>query len=668
MTCTNCIFWGNQDESGFTETAQITSDGEPATLNYSCVMDWSGALGGIGNIGDDPLFVDADGPDGIPGTSDDNVRLSPDSPCIDTGDNDAVPEDVTTDFEGDPRIQDCRVDMGVDETPYVGSDCNTNGTGDACDVIEGTSPDCNGNLLPDECEPGGLEDCNVNAIPDLCDIYAGTSLDCNGNAVPDACDVTDGTSSDCNENDTPDECEPGGLEDCNTNEVPDLCDVYTGASEDCNGTGVPDECEPGGVDDCNTNGASDLCDLYVGTSADCNDNGVPDECDTAGGFSGDCNENSVPDECEDTSADCNDNGFWDTCDVAEGTSPDCNANGLPDECDVAGGTSADCNHNIIPDACDIAEGTSHDLNEDGFPDDCDPGDPLPASYPHNRAKNRYISFASNPDNDNLSIAFRIELKSLTLGSCSGNGAPCRLDLGSADCGACSVTGAPCINAAVDCVPAGQSCDPTGETCVNDLTGSAGLHWWVGPESALQNGVHPLVSEPYRREDLGSAWNTVVHVADCEVVPRGVYGVRAVNADTGIESPELEVITIARPGENYWADAVGPLGQYCTGNWAECPDGDSDCPPGESCLEQWSPPDGFVNFNDVAAAVFAFSQVPGMTLPGIMVVDMHGNDAGDANVDPPNFVVNFADIGFIVLAFQSRPYPFSDPADCPDIGY
>ena len=51
----------------------------------------------------------------------------------------------------------------------------------------------------------------------------------------------------------------------------------------------------------------------------------------------------------------------------------------------------------------------------------------------------------------------------------------------------------------------------------------------------------------------------------------------------------------------------------------------------------------------------------------MWVDMHGNDGGDAVADPPNFVPNFSDIAFITLAFQGRPYPFSDPAGCPDVG-
>jgi hypothetical protein len=38
------------------------------------------------------------------------------------------------------------------------SDCNRNGTLDLCDVTDGTSPDDNGNGIPDECDcPGDLD-------------------------------------------------------------------------------------------------------------------------------------------------------------------------------------------------------------------------------------------------------------------------------------------------------------------------------------------------------------------------------------------------------------------------------------------------------------------------------------------------------------------------------
>lgn len=51
-------------------------------------------------------------------------------------------------------------------------------------------------------------------------------------------------------------------------------------------------------------------------------------------------------------------------------------------------------------------------------------------------------------------------------------------------------------------------------------------------------------------------------------------------------------------------------------------------------------------------------------PEKLSVDIHGDDFGDAAIDPPNYVVNFSDIQQMVLAFQGNPYPFSAPTDCP----
>ena len=78
-----------------------------------------GLYGGTGNTGDDPRFIDADGPDGIYGTTDDNLRLQHNSPVIDAGDNTAVT--AVTDLDGQPRIVDGNgdeiniVDMGAYE-------------------------------------------------------------------------------------------------------------------------------------------------------------------------------------------------------------------------------------------------------------------------------------------------------------------------------------------------------------------------------------------------------------------------------------------------------------------------------------------------------------------------------------------------------------------------
>ena len=164
-------------------------------------------------------------------------------------------------------------------------DCNGNNQPDFCDLLNGTSFDCNSDGVPDECQA----DCNGNGLHDDCDIAEGTSLDCNGNGVPDECEP------DCDGNGVPDDCELEG-NDCNANGVLDVCDIAGGASLDCNGDGVPDDCQLEG-NDCDGDGVPDDCQLEGG---DCNANGVLDRCDIAGGSSLDENQNGVPDECEET--------------------------------------------------------------------------------------------------------------------------------------------------------------------------------------------------------------------------------------------------------------------------------------------------------------------------------------------------------------------------------
>jgi hypothetical protein len=112
-TLTNVIIWGNTAPS----SAGISHYGGTLTVTYSNIQD---VYPGTGNINDNPLFVDADGPDNIVGTLDDNLRLQSVSPSINTGNNAAVPTGVTTDLEGKPRIQNGTVDMGAyeyDNTP-----------------------------------------------------------------------------------------------------------------------------------------------------------------------------------------------------------------------------------------------------------------------------------------------------------------------------------------------------------------------------------------------------------------------------------------------------------------------------------------------------------------------------------------------------------------------
>ncbi|MCJ7778683.1 MAG: right-handed parallel beta-helix repeat-containing protein, partial [Sedimentisphaerales bacterium] len=88
----NCIFWNNSAQTG----AEI--DGI-ANVTYS---DVQGGYRGQGNINADPLLT-LDG------------HLQADSPCIDAGDPDFLPELGQVDVDGQPRIMGGRIDMGVDE-------------------------------------------------------------------------------------------------------------------------------------------------------------------------------------------------------------------------------------------------------------------------------------------------------------------------------------------------------------------------------------------------------------------------------------------------------------------------------------------------------------------------------------------------------------------------
>lgn len=71
-------------------------------------------LAGGGNIDGDPVFGDADGPDKIAGTEDDNLRVQSGSPCIDAADNTAIATD-TADLDNDGNTTErTPLDLGND--------------------------------------------------------------------------------------------------------------------------------------------------------------------------------------------------------------------------------------------------------------------------------------------------------------------------------------------------------------------------------------------------------------------------------------------------------------------------------------------------------------------------------------------------------------------------
>ena len=106
---TNCICWDNQPD-------QIAAD---ATRYMSTNNIIQGGWPGPTNLDANPLFVDADGPDNIAGTEDDDLRLLPGSPCIDAGANSVFVLSVATDLAGGPRIENGTVDIGAYEGAVV---------------------------------------------------------------------------------------------------------------------------------------------------------------------------------------------------------------------------------------------------------------------------------------------------------------------------------------------------------------------------------------------------------------------------------------------------------------------------------------------------------------------------------------------------------------------
>lgn len=108
----NSILWANSDDEGSVEPAQLRKLSGALSLDYSCVQGFSGVLEGTGNIGDDPLFADANGDDDTVATVDDDLHLTSASPCVNTGDPVFEPPINSTDFDGNERVFCERIDMG----------------------------------------------------------------------------------------------------------------------------------------------------------------------------------------------------------------------------------------------------------------------------------------------------------------------------------------------------------------------------------------------------------------------------------------------------------------------------------------------------------------------------------------------------------------------------
>ena len=142
----NSILWGGAAPSG-DEIAVLPANpiGDARLTVRSCDVQGGAAgvsvgagsslLWGPGNLALDPLFADADGPDGNPLTPADNDwRLGLGSPCADAGANPLLPQDVLdadasghvaeflpVDLDGAARQQDdpAAPDTGIGAAPLV---------------------------------------------------------------------------------------------------------------------------------------------------------------------------------------------------------------------------------------------------------------------------------------------------------------------------------------------------------------------------------------------------------------------------------------------------------------------------------------------------------------------------------------------------------------------
>ncbi len=115
----NSILWGNEGADATSNEAFVSAEAV-AKIGHSTVAGSALPAGFVdqgGNNQLDPLFIDPDGSDDVIGSDDDNLRLSHDSPLIDTGYNAYVPVD-NLDADGDGDITEI-LPIDLDSNPRI---------------------------------------------------------------------------------------------------------------------------------------------------------------------------------------------------------------------------------------------------------------------------------------------------------------------------------------------------------------------------------------------------------------------------------------------------------------------------------------------------------------------------------------------------------------------
>jgi len=253
---------------------------------------------------------------------------------------------------------------------------------------------------------------------------------------------------------------------------------------------------------------------------------------------------------------------------------------------------------------------------------CDPLPPLTAPAPHDRPKNRYISFA--PNTPGQSLAYRV-VKTAN----------------PPNTGRCTVSGNVCLGT-------GQGNCAAGQTCVQTYpAGNPGGDCWVQTPVQFASAV-PSQNDQYTAKcgpsPVFRVWTEpVVHVHGCPIIPATQYTIYA-NAPGPIENPTgMSVATAGTPSLNFklWGDLVG------VNNGIE-----------------WTAPNGFATVNDILAIHALQHGHP--VRPHFTVGNIRGMSSGDSCL---NQVVSTSDVQAVVQAISGASYgppttaQIVDPEQC-----
>lgn len=281
-----CLFWGNQDDLGINEHAQISVDVSALEANYSDVQGLTGALGGTGNVGLDPQFAPGEtgqwtsnavfDPVTMQTTFTDKTAGFTPGQWVGTFLNPAIVQPlhslVVSNDETQIRVWGDFSSSGVAGASYrvldihlqPNSPCVNAGDPDAA-----TAPDYISSLTDLDGNPRILG-CRIDIGSDEVQLTGGAIADADSDAIGDDCD-------NCPAVYNPDQA------DVDTDNIGNACDncldKENNDQADIDSDGIGDACDP----DCDNDGVVNLQD-----DCPCNKSGLPVDC--FGRPLRDCNE------------------------------------------------------------------------------------------------------------------------------------------------------------------------------------------------------------------------------------------------------------------------------------------------------------------------------------------------------------------------------------------